>query len=40
MGPNGIKPATILDFLAKVRESKLQSIQYLPNSHSILSHGP
>lgn len=25
MGPNGIKPATIFDFLAKVRESKLQS---------------
>lgn len=25
MGPNGIKPVTILDFLAKVRESKLQS---------------
>lgn len=25
MGPNGIKPVTIFDFLAKVRESKLQS---------------
>lgn len=37
MGSNRIKPVTILDFLAKVRESKLQSSNiYLT---AILSHG-
>lgn len=30
MGSNRIKPVTILDFLAKVRESKLQSSNIYP----------